>query len=97
MTKLKKKSSQEPLDQFQPNLPRTVHPWVKGIQVCSKEEPFNSHKVNNEEFFSLYQHMIIMYMYVFIDFQEVSSGERCGPWASCLKMKSDSCDTPGNL
>ena len=23
----------------------TVHPWVKGIQVCSNEEPFNPHKV----------------------------------------------------
>ena len=32
--------------------PITVHPWVKGFQVCSKE-PFNSHKVNNEFFFSL--------------------------------------------
>ena len=23
----------------------TMHPWVKGIQVCSNEEPINSHKV----------------------------------------------------
>ena len=32
--------------------PATVHPWVKGIQVCSNEEQFNSYKVNNESFFS---------------------------------------------
>ena len=25
-----------------------MHPWVKGIQVCSNEEPSNSHKVNNK-------------------------------------------------
>ena len=24
-----------------------MHPWVKGIEVCLNEEPFNSHKVNN--------------------------------------------------
>ena len=31
----------------------TKHPWVKGIQVCSNEEPFNSHKVNNGFFLLL--------------------------------------------
>ena len=25
----------------------TMHPWVKGIQVFSNEEPIISHKVNN--------------------------------------------------
>ena len=24
----------------------TMHPWMKGTQVCSNEEPFNSHEVN---------------------------------------------------
>ena len=33
-------SSPEPLGQFQPNLIGKEHPWVKGIQVCSKEGPF---------------------------------------------------------
>ena len=32
-------SSQEPLGQFQPNLIGTKHPCVKGIQVCSNDEP----------------------------------------------------------
>ena len=32
--------------------PAKVHPWVKGIQVCSNEEQFNSDKVDNEFFFS---------------------------------------------
>ena len=30
----------------------TKHPWVKGIQVCSNEEPINSLKVNNDFFSS---------------------------------------------
>ena len=25
----------------------TKHSWMKGVQVCSNEEPINSHKVNN--------------------------------------------------
>ena len=36
----------------------TKHPWVKGIQVCSNEEPFNSHKVNNGFFLLLIKVMI---------------------------------------
>ena len=32
----------------------TKHPWVKGIQVCSNGEPFNSQKVDMV-FFSLNQ------------------------------------------
>ena len=28
--------------------PATVHPWVKGIQVCSNEDPLSSHKVDNK-------------------------------------------------
>ena len=31
------------------------HPWVKGIQVCSNEEPLNSYEVNNGFFSSLNQ------------------------------------------
>ena len=33
----------------------TKHPWVKGIHVCSNEEPFNSHKDNDGFFSSLNQ------------------------------------------
>ena len=38
----------------------TKHPLVKGIQVCSKEEPFNSHKIDNEFFLLLINIMIII-------------------------------------
>ena len=34
----------------------TKHPWANGIQVCSNEEPFNSHKVDNGFFSTLNQH-----------------------------------------
>ena len=34
----------------------TKHPWVKGIQVCSNEEPINSHKV-----FSLFSESTLRY------------------------------------
>ena len=51
---IKKSSSPEPLSQFQPKL-GAMHPWVKGIQVCSNEEKINSHKVNNGFFSSLNQ------------------------------------------
>ena len=33
----------------------TKHPWVKGIQVCSNEEPINSPKINNVFFSFLNQ------------------------------------------
>ena len=36
----------------------TKHHWVKGIQVCSNEEPFNSHKDNNGFFLLLINVMI---------------------------------------
>ena len=36
----------------------TEPPWVKGIQVCSNEEPFNSHKDNDGFFFLLINVMI---------------------------------------
>ena len=36
----------------------TKHPWVKGIQVYSNEEPFNSIKGNNEFFLLLINVMI---------------------------------------
>ena len=41
----------------------TKHPWVKGIKVCSNEEPFNSHKVNNGFFLFLINIMIIICVY----------------------------------
>ena len=34
----------------------TLHPWMKGIQVCSNEQPLNSHQVNNGFFSSPNQH-----------------------------------------
>ena len=36
----------------------TRHPWMKGFQVCSNEEPINSHKVNNVFFLLLINVMI---------------------------------------
>ena len=32
---------------FTQRLFTTKHPWVKGVQVCSNEESFSSHKINN--------------------------------------------------
>ena len=60
----------------------TKHPLVKGIQICSNEEPFNSHKVNNAWVFPSHNqhydnHMCLLIWTVF-------SGERCGPWISCF-------------
>ena len=48
----------------------TMNPWMKGIQVCSNEEPLNAHIVNNVS--SINQR----YDVTFPD-------ERCGP--SCLE------------
>ena len=40
LTNLKKKSSsQGPMGHFQPYLTQLIHPWVKGMQVCSNEGP----------------------------------------------------------
>ena len=36
----------------------TYHPWVKGIQVCSNEEPIKSPKINNVFFLLLINVMI---------------------------------------
>ena len=44
-------SSPEPLG-LQLNLAQSIPAWVKGIQVCSNEKPFNSHKVINGFFLS---------------------------------------------
>ena len=55
--------------------PATMPAWVKGIQVCSNEKPFNSHKVN--EFFLLLINIVIILC--------VFSGECCSPWAFCFK------------
>ena len=49
-----------------------MHPWVKGIQVCSNEEPFNSHKVDNEFFLLLINIVIIICVYRFEQFSQVS-------------------------
>ena len=56
----------------------TKHLWVKGIQVCSNEEPFNSYTVNNW-FIPLLINVLIFIWTVF-------SGERCGPWVSCFYL-----------
>ena len=58
------------------------HPWVKGIQVYSNEEPINSHKGVNGFFLLLINIMEIICVYRFS--RIFFSGERCGPWASCL-------------
>ena len=61
----------------------TKHPWVKGIQVSSNEELINSHKDNKDFSSSLNQRYdIIKWLCLLI--RNVFSGERCGPWASCV-------------
>ena len=51
----------------------TKHPWVKMIQVCSNEEPINSHEVNNVFSSSLNQRYdIIICVYWFELFSQVS-------------------------
>ena len=51
----------------------TKHPWVKGIQVCSNEEPINSHEVNNVFSSSLNQRYdIIICVYWFELFSQMS-------------------------
>ena len=60
-------SSPEPLGQFQANL----HPWVKGIQVCS-----NDNNVDNG-FFSPLNQCYDNYMCLLI--WTVFSSEQCGP------------------
>ena len=68
------------MGQFQPNL-NTKHPLVKGIQVCSNEETFNSHKVNIVFFL---QHLSTLWKsYVFIDKNCFLRWEMW-PMASCL-------------
>ena len=64
-------SSPEPLGQFQPNLAQSLF-WVKGIQVYSNEKPFTSHKVNNGFFLLLFSIMIIIRVYWFDLFSQVS-------------------------
>ena len=41
------------------------HPWMKGIQVYSNEEPINSHKVNKGFFFFKQRYDIIISVYWF--------------------------------
>ena len=51
----------------------TKHPWVKGIQVYSNEEPINSPKINNVFFSFLNQRYdIIICVYWFELFYQVS-------------------------
>ena len=50
----------------------TKHPLVKGIQLCSNEEPLNSHKVNNCFFLFLINIMIIICFYWFKLFSHMS-------------------------
>ena len=66
----------------------TKHPWVKGIQVCSKEEPINSHKVNN--FFSDlnqgYDKIICVNRFdLFSQVSDVAHGPLVYHWFSCDK------------
>ena len=48
------------------------HPWLKGIQVCSNKEPFTSHIINNWLFLLLISIMIIICVYWFKLFSQVS-------------------------
>ena len=48
------------------------HSWVKGIQVCSNEELFNSYKVDNGVFLLLINILIIICVYWFELFSQVS-------------------------
>ena len=48
------------------------NPWVNGIQVCSNDEPLNSYKVNDECFLLLITIMIIICVYWFELFSQVS-------------------------
>ena len=43
----------------------TMHPWMKGIQVCSNEEQLNSHKVKDGVFSSLNQRYDIIIICVY--------------------------------
>ena len=61
------------------------HILVKGIKVCSNEEPVNFQNVDNGVFSSLdqrYDEIIWLSLLIW----PVFSGERCGPWASCLTL-----------
>ena len=59
LTKLKKSSSPEPLGHYTISTKLgTMHPCMKGIQVCSNEEPLNSHKVKKRFFLLLINVMI---------------------------------------
>ena len=61
----------------------TKHSCVKGIQVCSNEEQFNSHKVSNV-FFLLLIKVIINSNRMCLLIWTVFSGVRWCQWASCL-------------
>ena len=49
----------------------TIHLWVKGIQVCSNEEPFNSHKEDNG-FFLLLINVVILRFELFSQVSDVA-------------------------
>ena len=51
----------------------TKHPWMKEIQVCSNEEPFNSHKDNNV-FILLFINVMIYWFALFSQVSDVSHG-----------------------
>ena len=50
----------------------TMHYLVKGTQVCSNKEPFNFHKVDNEIFLLFINFVIIICVYLFEQFFQVS-------------------------
>ena len=57
--------------------------WHKAsLGVCSNEEPFNSHIISKWWVFSSLKQRYDIIMCLLI--WTVFSGERCGPWSSCL-------------
>ena len=52
--------------------PATMHPWTKGIEICSNEELFNCHKVDNGVFLLLINIVIIICVYWCEHFSHVS-------------------------
>ena len=60
----------------------TMDLWVKEIQVCSNEEPFNSHMIDNGFFLLLISVKIQSYLLTILIWT-VFSSDRCGPWVSC--------------
>ena len=62
------------------------------FQVCSNVEPSNFHKVNDGFCLFFNQRYDIIMCFLIL---AVFSGERCGPWASCLYIDPYANNLPG--